>query len=179
MAMKDKVRTAFVIVVWLMAFLGGGVLAAGQKKAPETKPQVSPHERGVAHFERGFYEFLPRGRAAEAAGEFDLAVREFKQALELDPTRAQTHRALARVYRVQERYLLAAEHYQKVTELTPHDIDAYVFAADALAEAGRLEDAGNMLQRAKTMTADPGALKSLDGLLEKLAGDGREPDKIS
>ena len=177
--MKNRARTAFILVLWLMAFLGGGVLAAGQKKAPEAKPQVSSHERGVAHFERGFYEFLPKGRAAEAAGEFDLAVREFKQALELDPTRAQTHRALARVYRVQERYPLAAEHYQKVTELAPHDIDAYVFAADALAEAGRLDEAGNMLQRAKTMTADPGALKSLDGLLEKLAVAGPAPDKIN
>jgi tetratricopeptide (TPR) repeat protein len=176
--MKNQARTAFIVILWLMAFLGGGVLVAGQKKAPETKPQVSPHERGVAHFERGFYEFLPKSRAIEAAGEFDLAVREFKHALELDPTRAQTHRALARVYRIQERYLLAAEHYERVTELSPHDIDAYVFAADALAEAGRLEDAGHMLQRAKTMTVDPGALKSLDGLLEKLPGAGPEPDKI-
>ena len=175
--MTTQTRTLLLVALGLTAFLSGNVVAAGQKKAPETGSRVSSHDRGLAHFERGFYEYLPRGRAAEAAGEFDLAVREFKLALEMDPARVETHRALARVYRLEEKYLLSAEHYQKVTELTPHDIDAYVLAADALTEAGRLEDAGLALQRAKTRTADPKALQTLDRLLEKLSAAERETEE--
>jgi tetratricopeptide (TPR) repeat protein len=171
--MSTKARIVFFLAGWLF-FVGGIAIAAGQEKAPERAPGITPHARGVAHFERGFYEFLPKNRAAEAAAEFASAIREFKSALELDPSQAETHRALARVYRVQEKYLLAAEQYQKVTELNPLDIDAYVLAAEALAEAGRYEESGLMLQKAKTRTADPGALRALDGYLQKLSEAGRE-----
>jgi len=176
--MRTKARIVFVLVLWLIP-LAGIVMAAGQEKAPERAPGITPHARGVVHFERGFYELLPKGRAAEAAGEFEMAIREFKNALKLDPTQADTHRALARVYRLQEKYLLAAEHYQKVTELNPLDIDAYVMAAEALAGAGRYEDSGLLLQKAKTRTSDPGALQALDGYLRKLAeaAAGRDSGK--
>ncbi len=174
--MSTKARVAFSLVFWLIC-AGGIAVAGGLDKAQERAPRLSPHARGVAHFERGFYDYLPKGRAAEAAAEFDLAVREFKSALELDPSQAETHRALARVYRIQEKYLLAAGHYRKVTELNPLDIDAYVMAAEALAEAGRYEESGLMLQSAKTRTADPVALRALDGYLQKLSEAERESGK--
>jgi len=59
--------------------LGGSVLAAGQSKVPDGTPRASAHQRGLAHFARGFYEFLPQNRSAEAAGEFEAAVRSSRR----------------------------------------------------------------------------------------------------
>ena len=162
-------RARSVCLLALVFALGGSLLAAGQSKVPDGTPRVSAHERGLAHFARGFYEFLPKNRSVEAAGEFEAAEREFGTALKAEPGRVETRLALARVYRVQGKCLMAAEQYQKAVELDPRNIDIYLFAAESLAEAGQYREAGDMLRRAKSQTGDAQAIQALDGYLRKLA----------
>jgi len=175
--MKIKFWVVFLIPLWL-AVSGVQAMAVGQDGNSRNSGQGSPHDQGLAHFKRGFYEFLPKDHKAEAAREFEFAIAEFEKALALDPNRSQTHRCLARVYRLQERFLLAARHFQKVTELDPLDIDAYVLAADSLAEAGKLDEARLTLERAKARTADAKAIRTLDELLLKLAEAGQDDGRI-
>jgi len=69
---------------------------------------------------------------------------------------------------------MAAEQYLKAVELDPLDIDARVFAAESLAEAGQYDEAGGLLQEARSRTDDPRALRVLDGCLQRLADARRE-----
>lgn len=179
------------LVVISLAVLAAASLAAAAtppQKAPgapvrdEARPQTHL-QRGVAGFERGFYELLPKGRKAEADAAFAAAVIELELALEAEPANAQAHRTLARIHSVRKEPLAAAEHYRRLTEIDPFDLDSYVLAALALGEAGRFGEARTELERAKGRTADARALSLLDGYLAKLAeaekkagptgGDGR------
>ena len=155
--------------------------AAAPQKAPggPVRDQASHLERGLASFERGFYEFLPKNRRAEAEAAFDAAVLELGLALEAEPGNAQAHKAMARICAVRKDHLAAAEHYRRLTEIDPFAVDAYVLAADSLAWAGRFTEARTELERAKGRTADPRALALLDAYIGKLdeaakkGGDGR------
>lgn len=132
-------------------------------------PDAAYHnKKGLSHFKKGFYELTPRQRKEEAAHQYGLAIQEFKKALVVNPDYAQAHRNLGRVYSVQGKFLKAATHYKKLTELDASDIDSYVLTALAYAEAGKYEDARAELETAKSMTTDKQILKKLDDYMEKL-----------
>jgi Tfp pilus assembly protein PilF len=179
------------LVVISLIFLAAAFAAAAAmspQKAPgapardEARPQTHL-QRGLAGFERGFYELLPKGRRAEADAAFATAVLELELALEAEPRNAQAHRTLARIHSVRKEHLAAAEHYRRLTEIDPFDLDSYVLAALSLGEAGRFGEARTELERAKGRTADAHALALLDGYLAKVdeaekkaaatGGDGR------
>lgn len=162
------------IVVLSLASLGAFALAAvspAVQKDPSGPPrdQSSHLQRGVAAFEQGFYEFLPKNRKAEAVQAFGTAIRELELALETEPNSREAHRTLARAYAVRQDHLAAASHYRRLTEIDPYDIDSYALAALSLAEAGRFAESKVELEKAKGRTADPHALTLLDDYLRKLA----------
>lgn len=166
---------------WVFLFLGFLVFSLldvsvvlGQERTREGKDQITLQERGVGHFERGFYDFLPKGRRTEAEREFQFAIQALKQVLDVEPNRVDTHRFLAKIYTVQKRFLLSADHYRKLTDINPLDLDSYVLAATAFAEANRLEESKAELEKAKQMTTDPRILSLLEGYLKKVA----EAEKI-
>jgi len=181
-------KSLVVISLALMAAAFTAAAATSPQKAPgapaREEARLQTHlQRGLAGFERGFYELLPKGRKAEAGAAFAAAAQELELALESEPGNAQAHRALARIHTVCNEPLAAAEHYRRLTEIDPFDLDSYVLAALALGEAGRFGEARTELERAKGRTADVRALAHLDGYLAKLAeaekkagpagGDGR------
>lgn len=147
--------------------------------AKDRAPQATHLQRGLASFDQGFYELLPKSRRAEADAAFAVAVRELGLALEAEPNNREAHRTLGRIYTLKQDHLRAAAHYRRLTEIDPYDIDSYALAALALAEAGRFGESRTELDRAKGRTADPQTLAILDGYLaklaeaEKLAGAGR------
>jgi len=144
--------------------------AAPQKASPAHAQSRSPHLRqGLAAFEQGFYELLPKGRRAEADAAFALAMRELDLALEAEPLNKEAHRALARIQSLRQDHLAAAEHYRRLTEIDPLDVDSYALAALSLAEAGRFAESRIELEKAKARTTDEKALALLDGYLAKLA----------
>jgi tetratricopeptide (TPR) repeat protein len=125
-------------------------------------------QQGQAYFKEGFYGHAPKGRVAEAERSYGLAARELRAAIAQDPTNLDAHRNLARVYHIQKDFAGAAEQYQRVTELAPFDLDAYVNQSLALIELKRLDDAIQALERAKGATSDPKALKTLDGYIARI-----------
>lgn len=132
-------------------------------------PDAAYHNKqGLVHFEKGFYELTPHHRNEEAEQQYGLAIQEFKKALAIDPDYAQAHRNLGRVYFVQGKFLMAAKHYKKLTDLDPRDIDSYVLTALAYAEAGKYVDARARLETAKRMTTDEKILGKLDDYIKKL-----------
>jgi tetratricopeptide (TPR) repeat protein len=170
---KRKRVGSFLLVLGVAAATVFALAAAPQKDptavAKDRTAQAGHRERGLASFEQGFYEFLPQGRRAEASAAFDAAVKELGLALGADPADREAHRALARIFTVTEDHLRAAEHYRRLTEIDPYDVDSYALAASALAESGRFGEARLELERAKGRTSDPRALAQLDGYLAKLA----------
>lgn len=126
------------------------------------------NQQGLAYFQKGFYEHAPKSQAAEAERNYGLAVREFKAAIAQDAAYAEAHRNLARVYFVQKNFAGAAQEYRRVTELASHDLDAYVNLALALLELNRTDQAIQALEEAKTHTAEPGVLQTLDGYIAKV-----------
>jgi tetratricopeptide (TPR) repeat protein len=141
------------------------------QKNPQTpgRDQSTHLGRGLASFEQGFYEFLPKGRPAEAEAAFAAAVRELGLALQDDPQDKQALRTLARIETLRLNHLAAAEHYRRLTQIDPYDIDSYALGALSLAEAGRFAESRVELEKAKAHTADEQALVLLDGYLAKLA----------
>ncbi len=78
------------------------------------------------------------------------------------------HAYLARIYYLRKQFDKAAVHYDTLTEFDPLNIDAYVLAAQAFAEAGELTEAQTRLETAKHHTTHPGTLRRLDEYLAKL-----------
>jgi len=162
-----------VVVVFLILWTASALTAAGpspqKTPAAPAREQATHLQRGLASFEQGFYEFLPKGRRAEADAAFAAAVQELKAALEAEPGNARAHRTLARIYVVRKDHMAAAGQYRRLTEIDPFDLDSYVLAALYLGEAGRFGEARIELERAKGRTADARALALLDSYLAKLA----------
>jgi len=174
------------VVVFLCFFAASAVLlaASAPQKDPaapakDRAPQATHLQRGLASFDQGFYELLPKSRRAEADAAFAVAVKELGLALEAEPDNREAHRTLGRICTLKQDHLQAAAHYRRLTEIDPYDLDSYALAALALAEAGRFGESRTELERAEGRTADPHALAILDGYLaklaeaEKLAGAGR------
>jgi tetratricopeptide (TPR) repeat protein len=170
---KKSLVVLFLLVLGLAAATAFVHAAAPQKDPASTAKdksiQAGHRERGLASFERGFYDLLPKGRRAEAEAAFSVAVGELGLALEADPNDRDAHRALGRIFTLRQDHLRAAAHYRRLTEIDPYDVDSYALAASALAEAGRLGEARVELERAKGRTSDPHSIALIEGYLAKLA----------
>jgi tetratricopeptide (TPR) repeat protein len=156
----------------LLAFAFATPAGAQPARPPDRLPnlqQESEHVRkGVSHFDRAFYELRPQKREREAAREFDLAIAEFEREITLRPSSVTPHRYLARIHAARNEFLEAAAHYDKVTELDPFDVDAFVLASLAYLEAGEVAEARRRLEAARTASADPDVLARLADYLARL-----------
>jgi len=164
----------WIACVWLTA--GAPIPRVQKDPGGPGRDQASHLRQGIACFEQGFYEFLPKNKRAEAEMSFVAAMRELELVLETEPDNGQAHRTIARIHSIRRNHLAAAEHYQRLTEIDPYDVDSYVLAALALTEAGKFAEAGIELEKAKGRTSDPRALALLGGYLEKLSEAGKRPD---
>ena len=126
------------------------------------------NRQGVEYFKKGFYDHAPKNQGDDANKNYGFAVKEFKAAISSDPSFTEAHRNLARVYYIQKNFAGAAKEYQRVTELAPGDLDAYVNCALALIELERLDEAILALEDAKGQTSDPKALETLDSYIAKV-----------
>ncbi len=127
------------------------------------------NQQGMEYFKKGFYDHTPRHQDAEAERNYGFAVKEFTAAISKDPSSAEAHRNLARVYHIQKNFAGAAEEYKRVTELDSGDLDAYVNCALASVELKRFDEAIQLLKDAKGQTSDPKALELLDSYIDKVS----------
>lgn len=140
--------------------------ASGQGEAPETA--AGWVGRAQTEFQTGFYQHAPRGRAAEAALAYGRAVQAYERALAGEPDNLAAHRGLARVHFIQGDFAGAARHYQRVAELAPLDLDAYVQQALALIELGRPDAAIRALESAQAASTDVRARATLDAYIDRI-----------
>ena len=165
--MLKKISLIFLVSLMTSAFLG--FAGYGAEEAGKNTPSESYHnEKGLSHFKNGFYNLTPKKQKEEASIEYELAIQEFSKALAINPDSAEVHRSLARVYYVQKKYLKAAEHYKKLTNLDPYDIDSYLYTASALEKARKYDEAITELEIAKHKTANPQIIEKLDGYIGKI-----------
>jgi tetratricopeptide (TPR) repeat protein len=163
-------------LVFLGAFLVSAIphsssaQQAGRAPGDRQEPAAQSEQvrQGVAHFERAFYDHIPHKRNAEASAEFDLAVAAFERELAVRPSSVVAHSYLARIYNVRKQYRKAAEHYDRLMELEPLDVDVCVQAALAYAEAGDVTQARARLSAATGRTSDPAVLARLAEYNSKL-----------
>jgi tetratricopeptide (TPR) repeat protein len=162
-------RTHLLLRLLMIAVLAPTWVYAGPPGLPSGgAPQSEPVRRGVGHFDKAFYDLTPHKRDLEASQEYDLAIAEFQRELAVRPASAEAHAYLAHIYYLRKQFDRAASHYDQLAALDPFNIDAYVLAALAFAENGQIPEARDRLAAAKNHTADPEALKRLDGYLAKL-----------
>jgi tetratricopeptide (TPR) repeat protein len=131
-------------------------------------PQSERVRQGVSHFERAFYELTPQKRDREAAQEFDQAIAQFELELSRQPSSAAAHSYLGRIYSIRKDYRKSAQHYDRLSEIEPLNVDACVFAALAHGEAGDYVEARARLAEARLRTSDPVALARIAEYLEKV-----------
>jgi tetratricopeptide (TPR) repeat protein len=164
--MARQVLPLVLLTVLLVPVLAESGQAAPQRQSPTV--QSERVRQGVSHFERAFYELTPQKRDREAAQEFDQAIAQFELELRSQPSSGVAHGYLGRIYSLRKDYRKSAEHYDRLSEIEPLNVDACVLAALGYAEAGDVAEARLRLAEARLRTSDPVALAKIAEYMAKL-----------
>jgi tetratricopeptide (TPR) repeat protein len=137
--------------------------------AQQNATNQSEHVRqGVSHFERAFYELTPHKRDREASAEFEQAIAEFELEVSRQPASAVAHAYLGRIYALRKDFRKSAAHYDRLSAVEPHNVDACVLAALAYGELGDAAQARARLEAARARTTDPDVLTRLAEYMARL-----------
>jgi tetratricopeptide (TPR) repeat protein len=160
----------FLPLVLLTVLLVPAWAESGQAPpAPQSPTAQSERvQQGVSHFERAFYELTPHRRDREAALEFDQAIAQFELELTHQPSSSVAHSYLGRIYSIRKDFRKSAEHYDRLSEIEPLNVDACVLAALGYAELGELAEARARLVEARQRTSEPFALARIAEYMAKL-----------
>jgi len=160
----------FLPLVLLTVLLSPAWAESGQAPPARQSPTAQSERvrQGVSHFERAFYELTPQKRDREAAQEFDQAIAQFELELSRQPSSAVAHQYLGRIYSLRKEYRKSAQHYDRLSEIEPHNVDACVLAALGYAESGDVAEARLRLAEARQRTTDPVALARIAEYMAKL-----------
>ena len=159
----------FLPLVLLTVLLVPASAEPGQGPPAQQNPTVQSERvrQGVSHFERAFYDLTPHKRDLEAAKEYDQAIAQFELELKQQPSSAVAHQYLGRIYSLRKDYKKSAEHYDRLSEIEPLNVDACVLAALSLGQAGDFAEARLRLLEAQQRTSDPAALAKIAEYLAK------------
>jgi tetratricopeptide (TPR) repeat protein len=152
------------IVLLVPAWADSGQAPPAQQSLTAQSERV---RQGVSHFERAFYELTPQKRDREAAAEFDQAIAQFESELKAQPSSAVAHNYLGRIYSMRKDHRKSAEHYDRLSEIEPLNVDACVLSALAWGEAGDFAEAKIRLVEAQQRTSDPVALARIAEYIAK------------
>jgi tetratricopeptide (TPR) repeat protein len=125
-------------------------------------------QSGKLHFREAYFKAIPANDQARAAREFALAERDLKKALTKRPARISLYKHLGRTYFVQQKYVKAADTYQKAIDLSPNQKPIYLQLASAQEMAGNPEEAIRTLNQLRRLESDPRAIKIIDGFIQQL-----------
>ena len=160
-----------VLPLALLTVLLVPVWADSGQAPPQRQSPTAQSERirqGASHFERAFYELIPQKRDREAAQEFNQAIAQFELELKGQPSSTVAHQYLGRIYSLRKDYRKSAQHYDRLSEIEPLNVDACVLAALAYGEAGEFVEARARLTEARLRTSDPVALARIAEYLAKV-----------
>lgn len=123
---------------------------------------------GIGHFNKAFYEVLPKKKTADADEEFRRAEAAFRKAIKQNPLRVSAYLHLGRTLFVQERYREAVEIYGAALKIDPANKPVYLQLASAHEMAGDKAGAVEALQRLRAREDDPQAIQLIDNLIAKM-----------
>jgi tetratricopeptide (TPR) repeat protein len=158
----------------VMFFLTAIILSAGcgaGKKQPEGQTN---YDEGMALFQEGFYDLMPRGKLDEANRKFEQAEKAFRQAVFLNKNSVEFRRQLARVLVLRQNYSAAADEFQKTIELEPGNIDNYLILSSVYTRMKRYGDARKTLEHAKTLSKDTDTVEMINNLIKEIRA--KEPN---
>lgn len=162
-------KTSILVWVFILTAAIAAYSDTGVQESVTGEPTVAEYnQKGLSHFKKGFYNFAPKLKKKEALQEYAFAIQEYNKALSIEPDYADARRNLARVYYVQKKFLKAVEHYEKLIELDPQDLDLYMLTASAYEKMGSDTEALEWIERAKAMTTDPGAIEIMDRCIKRI-----------
>jgi len=123
----------------------------------QSAPQATPSPLGQAYF------LFLEGRALEGRGEFDAAIRTYRQVLEIVPAAADVHAELAALFARQGRASESVEEARRATAIDPENQEANRILGFVLATIGE--------QRRDTAMQD----QAIGHFETALATGGRDP----
>jgi tetratricopeptide (TPR) repeat protein len=115
------------------------------------------------------------GMMEAVAGRYDLAISQYRKLISLNPKSAQVRRRLGEVYDLRGDHINAVASYQEASDLAPADLVIAVTLADALARAGRTNEAKIKYQG--IVKAHPDNAAALNNLAYLLADSGGDLDE--
>jgi cytochrome c-type biogenesis protein CcmH/NrfG len=133
------------------------------------------NQAGLDHFNKAFYEAIPRQERAKAAEEYSLAEQSFQEAIRSNPDWVDPYLHLGRTYLVQKKYRQAAQVYQKALTIAPQRKEVYLRWASALEKAGDYLGAVKVLQTLRTQETDEHAIAKLDEFIRQLQARAQDP----
>ncbi len=128
------------IVLWTLSFsviLFLAVLASLQVGCWKNNMSLFEHALGVT--ENNFVAHTSRGFAYYEKGQFDLAISDYKKALEINPRYDKAYNNLGRVYHKKGQYDFAIQEFNKALEINPGFFKALNNRALAWYEKGRFD----------------------------------------
>ncbi len=138
--------------VWLaaVAALGAAVLPGCQNpfspKPGEMDGETLDASPGMLH--------VKAANENIRAGDTEAALREFEQAIAVNPSLTQAHMGMGDIYRMQGDYAKAEEKYGKAAEITPRDFDAQFYHGLMLHMLDRVREAIGAYLRALSIRPD-------------------------
>ena len=158
---------------------------ADANKAIELQPNYAPNylTRGATHFGLGNYQeaiadstkvleldffdqgtiynaYVIRAEAHTQLKDYELAIKDYTQAIKLQPDKASAYSGRGNLYTKQKNYQQAINDYTKVIELQPNNAQAYVNRGSAYAQLREQQKAATDYQQAQqlftqTIESDP------------------------
>lgn len=102
-------------------------------------------------------EHFDKGVELANNNQYEEAVAEFKEALELDPEQPAVHSRLGDAYKHLEKYAEAEASFKKAIELDPANGNLYSNLGDVLARQGKKEESVEAFKKAAEMNPNAGA----------------------
>lgn len=191
---REKTRKSMMWVAWVVViifglscvgFIIGGVIAPGQKKAPETSRadtgKVDEMQREINYWVEQARlnptDPLILGNLAyqyQKAKRLDKAIEFYKKSLELDSEYTFAIHHLAQIYFFQNKYDLAIESWEKAISLEPDNSQYYLGLGAVYVKEERFYKATDVINKA--IEIDPGNLVAYE-VLAKVYDELNEKSK--
>ena len=160
------------------------VKVAGADQAVSPNPRTDFHEK--ATFRQQFQVHIDFGRAFEAQGNLDAAIKEYQDALTVTENKrrgpfrpadsALAHRRIGSAMDRQGRFPQAETHYKTALKLSPKDPKTWNDAGYSYYLQGRWDDAERALKTAVRLAPDDERIRTNLGLT--LAAEGRTAEAL-
>lgn len=105
------------------------------------RDNVSLASHAIKVTDDNYFAYFSLGRAYEKQGKVELAIKQYQEALRINPNDANTHVNLGSILNNQGRIMEAIGHFEEAVTLIPRLADAHYSLGVALGKIGRIDEA--------------------------------------